>query len=150
MKCFTQILMTCILVHEVLTDGDAAHLLSWMALASFKSYINMTGSHIRSDRMIAILHDASWCLFNDFTNSSSGDAIIVTKTFKWANLTNVWSCLLMRMLTNTLASSHGQLDPDPWCCWLLKCRRDHDDHHHLHQVYLFFQCTKTEQWNCYR
>ena len=34
----------------------------------------------------------------------------------------------------------GQLDPAPWCCSLLKCRRDH--HHDYHNPYFFSQCKK--------
>ena len=47
-----------------------------------------------------------------------------------------------------LASAHvGQLDPALWCCWLMKCIRDHQHDHHLHQVHFSFQRTKTTQWN---
>ena len=98
-----------------LADGDAAHFHSWMTLASFESYITMKESKIRSDRKIAILSDACWGLFNDFFDSSSNGMITVTQTFKLCcllsleNLTNVWRCLLMMMITNILASSHFQL-----------------------------------------
>ena len=44
-----------------LTDGDAAHFLSWMTLDSFEHY-----SQIRNDKNIAIVPDDCWFLCNDF------------------------------------------------------------------------------------
>ena len=46
--------------------GGAACFLWWMILTSFKTYINMKESWIKRDKMIDILSDACWCLFNDF------------------------------------------------------------------------------------
>ena len=49
----------------ILTDEDAAHFLFSMTLASFESYMDMKKSQIRSERKIAILAHAYWCLLND-------------------------------------------------------------------------------------
>ena len=51
---------------RILIDGNTAHFLSWATLASFKSYINMKEIQMSSDRKIAILLDACWCILNDF------------------------------------------------------------------------------------
>ena len=46
-------------------DGEAAHFLLWMTLASCESYINIIESQMSIDRKIAILPN-DWYVFNNF------------------------------------------------------------------------------------
>ena len=81
----------------ILSYGDAAYLLWWISLASFKSYINMNESQIRSDRKIAIHHDAFSFLLNDLLMAA------------------VFMQLLSHKSSNDAACYHWQI----WCYYLV-------------------------------